>query len=135
MTSVLSFSAKQERDFWSTVYLHNNTKQVINKSNFCLPRSRHVTSSPSVWLCDENTPTVHGADWLGQFNVRQSSCIAEETALRMIAVGQSIDSCKMPLYLDSSRIASRSILIIKECMQIPRKPRVSLYQSTAIVHS
>jgi hypothetical protein len=116
------------------VYLHNNTKQVINRSNFCLPRSRHLTSSPSVG-CDENTPTVHGADWLGQFNVCQSSCIAEETALRMIAVGQSIDSCKMPLYLDSSGIASRSILIIKERMQIPRKPRVSLYQSTAIVHS
>lgn len=44
------------------------------------------------------------------------------TALRMTAAGQSIDSCKLPLYLDFSGSASHSVLIMKEMLHIPRTP-------------
>ena len=114
MTSVLFFLQNTNVTFWRTLHLSNNTKQVINRSGFCLPRSHDLASSPSAGLCDENTRTVHDAGWGGQFNVRRSSCDAEETALRMIAAGQSIDSCKLPLYLDFSGSASYSKLITKE---------------------
>ena len=135
MISVFLFLQNKNVTFWSTLYLINDPKQVINRSSFRLPRSHDLASSSSAGLCDENTPTVHDAGWCGQFNVRQFSCNAEETALRMIAAGQSIDRYKLPLCLDSSPSASHSILIMKERLQIPRTPRVSLYQSTAVVQS
>jgi len=114
--------------------MHSETVKK-ERSSFCLLRSHDLASFPSVGLCDENTSTVHDAGWLGQFNVHQSSGNAEKTALRMIAAGQSIDRCKLPLYLDFSPSASHSILIMKERLQIPLTPRLSLYQSTAVVHS
>jgi hypothetical protein len=135
MISVFSFLQNRNVTFWSTLYLTNNTKQVINRSILYLPRSHDLSSSPSVGMCHENTPTVHDAGWCGQFNVRQSFCNAEETALRMIAAGQSIDRCKLSLYLDYPPSVSHSILIMKERLQIPRTPRVSLCQLTAVVHS
>ena len=114
MISVTFFLQNSNVTFWRTLYLSNNTKQVINRRSFCLPRSHDLASSPSVVLDDENISPVHDASWTGQFNVRQFSCNADETALCMIEAGQSIDRRKLLLYLDFSGSASHSILITKD---------------------
>jgi hypothetical protein len=116
-------------------FLSYNTKQVIHKVAFvCRVRMTSI-HPPSVWLCDENTLTVHGAGRRGYFNVHKSFSNSEWTALRMSAAGQAIDSCKLPVYLYSCLRVSHSILIMKERLKIPRLLTVSLHQSILVVHS